>query len=233
MTVDTTRFCGVCGAPRESTVVRFCRQCGSAFAPTAPVSAVPTLPPLHDARRRPPGLVALLGLFGNVTYAFFWLWMSWREVKRISGDDSMRPFWHAVAVLFPVYGLFRFHAHFRAIDELLEAARLPVRAGAGLLTLAFGFLMAVLYGEWLLLSAAAAAGKPASLGTSSLLVVAAACAYIVATGQAALNAYYGSLAGVTVPQRGHAFEYIFTVVFALAFLTQLSLAVGGPASLGR
>jgi len=232
MTVDTTRFCGVCGAARESTALRFCRQCGTPFAPTGSVPVVPLLPPLHDARRRPPGLVWLLGLFGSATYAFFWLWMSWRELKRIRGEASMHPFWHSVAAFFPIYGLFRFHAHFRTLDELLEAARLPVRAGAGLLTLVFLLLIAVLYGSLALSSAGVATGKPMNLSPFSLLAVGAAYSYVVTTGQAALNAYYASLTGVAVPERGHAFEYIFIVLFALAFLAQLYLAVGGSASFG-
>lgn len=234
MTADTTRFCGSCGAARESTALRFCRQCGAAFAPTGtqpvvPLSLVDARLPLVEARRRPRVLVALLGLFGSATYAFFWLWMSWRELKRIRGDASMSPFWHAVAIfVMPLYGLFRFHAHFRTIDELNAAARVPVRAGAGLLTLVFLLVLGVLYGGLVLSAAAASSGRPAfSLRPESLVVVGFAYAYIVGTGQRALSAYYVSLTGVTIPQRGHALEYVFIVLFFLAFSAQVFIAVGG------
>lgn len=231
MTVDTTRFCGSCGAARESTALRFCRQCGAAFAPTGAVSVVPRAPlaPLSGARRRPRWLVEMLGLLGNATYAFFWLWMSWRELKRMRGEASMHPFWHSVAMfVVPLYGLFRFHAHFRTIDELLEAARVPVRAGAGLLTLVFFLLLSVLYVSLALTVAApAATGSAVSLAPLSLVVVAFGYAYIVDSGQAALNAYYRSLSGVEVPERGHALEYLFIVLFALSFSVQLYAAVGG------
>jgi hypothetical protein len=187
--------------------------------------------PLRDARRRPRPLVTLLALFGNATYSFWWLWMSWREMKRIRGDASMSPFWHAFAMFgIPIYGLFRFHAHFRTIDELLAEARVPVRAGAGLLTLVFFLLLTVLYASLGVAAAAATIGAPSSLAPLSLLIVATAYAYIVGTGQAALNAYYGSLSGVEVPERGHAFEWIFVVLFALAFAAQLFVAGGGTVS---
>lgn len=247
MSVDTTRFCGICGAARESMALRFCRQCGAPFAATGPVPAAPAIAaipaaappsfaapplgfatPLAEARRRPRLLVVLLGLLGNATYAFFWLWMSWRELKRIRGERSMYPFWHAIAIFtFPLYGLFRFHAHFRMIDELLEAARVPVRAGASLLTLVFFLLLSLLYGSVTVAAAAAATGASASLAPLSLVVVASGYAYIVGTGQAALNAYYRSLAGVAVPERGHAFEYIFIVLFALVFAGQLLIGAAG------
>lgn len=229
---DTSRFCGSCGAARESMSVRFCRQCGAAFATTGTIGAAPVMPfgaaPLRGARRRPRPLVTLLGSLGNATYAFFWLWMSWRELKRISGDASMRPFWHAVAMfVIPLYGLFRFHAHFRTIDELLEAARVPVRAGAGLLTLVFFLLVSVLYGSLGVAAAAAASGSAATLALPSLVIVASGYGYIVGSGQAALNAYYRSLGGVEVPERGHALEYLFVLLFALSFAAQVFASVIG------
>ena len=228
MTVDTTRFCGSCGAARESMALRFCRQCGAAFGSVAPVGpAAPLAPSLGDARRRPQLIVELLGLLGSATYGFWWLWMSWRELKRIRGDASMSPFWHAVAIfVMPLYGLFRFHAHFRTIDELNAAARLPVRAGAGLLTLVFFLVLGVLYGGLVLSAAAASSGRAAfSLQPLSLVVVGFAYAYIVRTGQQALNAYYASLSGVSIPERGHALEYVFIVLFFLSFSAQVFIAV--------
>lgn len=231
MTVEESRFCGVCGAPRGSTALRFCRQCGTPYAQTGALPAAPPPPALYDSRRRPPALVALLGLFGSGTYAIFWLWMSWRELKRLRGDTTMRPFWHAVAAFVPLYGLFRFHAHFRAVDQLLETAGLRVRAGAGLLTLVFLLLTAVLYGSLALAASAAAGGaRSATLAPLSLVMIGAAYSQIVWTGQTALNAYYASLSGVTVPQRGHPFEYVFLLLFALAFFAQLFLAVGAAAA---
>ena len=235
MTVDTTRFCGSCGAARESMALKFCRQCGAAFGavpPAQPVTpvvlAAPIAPSLAEARRRPPRIVAFLGLLGSATYGFWWLWMSWRELKRARGDASMSPFWHASAIfLMPLYGLFRFHAHFRTIDELNAAARVPVRAGAGLLTLVFFLVLSLLYGGLMLSAAAASSGRTASLEPLSVVIVGLAYAYIVGTGQRALNAYYASLSGDPIPERGHALEYVFIVLFFLSFSAQLFVASGG------
>lgn len=235
MSVDTTRFCGSCGAPRESLALKFCRQCGAAFgavAPSIPVPAAavaPAPPVLVDARRRPRVVVALLGLFGSATYGFWWLWMSWRELKRIRGESTMAPFWHAFACFaVPLYGLFRFHAHFRTIDELNDRAGIPVRAGAGLATLVFFLLIGIMYSGLLLGYAASTTGAPGlgfSLHPLSLLVVGSAYAFIVRSGQEALNAYYASLSGQAVPQRTHALEIVFIGLFAAFFVAQIS--VGG------
>lgn len=231
MSLETVRFCGRCGAARDATGVRFCPRCGAEFAPTGPLPAIP-LPPMHarsplaDARRRPRSVVGLLGLFGSAAYGFFWLWMSWRELKRIRGDTSMRPFWHAFAIFFvPLYGLFRLHAHFRTIDEHLKAGSVPVRAGAGLLTLVFFLLLTILYGGLVLGIAAASTNAPASLAPLSIFVVGGAYAYMVGTGQDALNAYYRSVSGIDIPERAHALEYLFIALFGLGFLAQIYISV--------
>ena len=232
MTVDTTRFCGICGAARESLSLKFCRQCGAAFGAVAPLTpvagpaAAPAVTALIDARRRPRAVVALLGLFGSATYAFWWLWMSWRELKRIRGDASMAPFWHAFACFaIPLYGVFRFHAHFRTIDEMNERAGVSVRAGAGIVTLVFFLLLAILYSGLALGYAASATGAGAfSLHPLSLVIVGSAYAFVVRSGQEALNAYYASLSGQSVPQRTHALEIVFIGLFAALFVAQISLA---------
>lgn len=235
MTADTTRFCGICGAARESLALKFCRQCGAAFGAVAPLTPVPTpatapaAAALFDARRRPRWVVALLGLFGSATYGFWWLWMSWRELKRIRGEASMAPFWHAFACFaVPLYGLFRFHAHFRTIDELNARAGIPVRAGAGLATLVFFLLISVLWSGIALSAAAASTGqREVGLQPLSLLVVGTGYAFIVRSGQEALNAYYASLSGQPIPERPHALELVFIALFVASFSAQIYVATGG------
>ncbi len=92
----------------------------------------------------------------------------------------------------------------------------------------FLLVLGVLYGGLVLSAAATSSGRTAfSLRPESLVVVGFAYAYIVSTGQRALSAYYASLAAVTVPQRGHALEYVFIVLFFLSFSAQVFIAFGG------
>lgn len=240
---EATRFCGSCGAPRGSTAVRFCQRCGTAFD-AAPATKVKDERPgrgrrkpkeetaaplaladaLADARQRPTWMVAALAFLSSGTYTFFWLWMSWRELKRVRREPSMRPFWHMVATAVPLYGLFRFHEHFRVVDDLSRRAGLGTRAGAGLLTLVYMLLLLVSYTGITrgIEQASSGVAGSVSLTPFTILAVAAAYAYVTFTGQLALNAYYRSLPDVEVPHRSHAFEWIFLIIFAATFAFQVA-----------
>src|SRR4029450_11386855 len=54
-------------------------------------------------------------------YLFWWVFNTWRQIKRYDGDEGKRPVGHALAMIVPIYGLFRFHAHMRAIVEIVRA----------------------------------------------------------------------------------------------------------------
>lgn len=243
---ETTRYCGSCGAARESGAVRFCRSCGKPFdaagaiarapkseAKTAPVPAAATSV-LAAPRQRAPAMVAALAFLSGGTYTWFWLWRSWLEMKHILQERSMRPFWHAVATVVPLYGLFRVHEHFRVLDELLKRAGIPVRAGAALLTLIYVFLVLVTYWgiayglslrslEALTAQAGSVPASRQALAPLSLVVVAMAQAYVVASGQFALNAYYRSRTDLEVPLRTHGLEWIFLALFAVQFALTFAL----------
>lgn len=141
----------------------------------------------------------------------------------------MAPFWHAFACFaVPLYGLFRFHAHFRTLDELNARAGVPVRAGAGLATFVFFLLVGVLWSGIALGAAATSTGQLApGFQPLSLLVIGSGYAFIVRSGQEALNAYYASLSGEHIPERPHALEVVFIAVFAVSLVAQMYAAVGG------
>ena len=64
-------------------------------------------------------------------YGIWWLGASWPEMKVQLQDARMRPFWHALASLVPIYQFFRINAHYRALNEMLRR----VRACPGMTTL--------------------------------------------------------------------------------------------------
>jgi hypothetical protein len=65
--------------------------------------------------------VAALGVASFSLYSMYWLYATWKEIKQERADPDMRPFWHMMALLVPIYGLFRFHAHIRTIKEEAES----------------------------------------------------------------------------------------------------------------
>jgi hypothetical protein len=122
-----------------------------------------------------PGLAFALVALTFGLYTFYWLFETWREIKHDDGDAGKRPVGHALAVLVPVYGLFRMHAHMRTIRQ-------RVQSYGGQTSLSAGTAVVV----WIAVNVLAQAADRPSLG---LLFFVAALheAGLVAWGQAALN----------------------------------------------
>ena len=70
-------------------------------------------------RHRFPLLVALLTFLTAGLYGLAWLGLTWSEMKHQIRDPKMFPLWHALSLMVPVYGLFRLHAQYRIINELI------------------------------------------------------------------------------------------------------------------
>lgn len=107
-------------------------------------------------------------------YWFYWFWATWREVKQETGDNRMRPFGHMLSLFVPIYQLFRIHAHFRAIRDLV-VQRSEVK-GVGLVLLSPGIaLVLALVAGFLVRLSADLSFKPAYAGSpwyeSGLLVL--------------------------------------------------------------
>lgn len=134
------RFCGACGAelPRQET------EPETPPAPTVrpepeapPVPAArpqpefrpATLPPASpDAGRESPNFISpyrilALTALSYGLYMFYWFYLTWRHYREHTGRRAY-PVWHALAVMVPVYNLFRAHAHIRCYNELMEEAGL-------------------------------------------------------------------------------------------------------------
>ena len=52
-------------------------------------------------------------------YLFYWLYRTWEQYRQHTGAN-VYPVWHALAMLVPVYGWFRFYAHCKAYRDLME-----------------------------------------------------------------------------------------------------------------
>ena len=212
------RFCMYCGAARVDDRAAYCMACGRSYSakpqPTfgeAPMgqfgSVVATNAStalLANARKRPLWAVFLLTAGTLSLYFFVHLGLMWAEMKRARQDASMNPLGHALAQLVPFYGWFRFHAHVRTLDEMLESAGSSQRLSAGSATAVYVLIsmFAIFSGsevtpDWLILPSYAAYGG------------------FAAWRQRALNAYYDQVSQGTVPERVHGFEWVVMVLGGL------------------
>lgn len=130
------RFCPHCGEPVLFPRAAFCAQCGqplstattgtseSSESGSRATSEVGRTSAASESEthpyRRPLWLVAALTIATFGLYWFYWVGKSWAEMKREVRDPGMDPIGHTLAMVVPIYGLFRLHAHFRVLNELLE-----------------------------------------------------------------------------------------------------------------
>jgi len=122
----------------------------------------------------------------------------------------MRPTWHALTSLVPVYASFRAHAHFRALAETVRPSvpDTPDRAAWAAWMVSIAWLVSV------------PAFFTQGLGLLALAAVASGLyAVVVYQGQSDLNSYLRVAGGEQVP-RAHALESIglvLAVLYAVAY----------------
>jgi len=173
-----------------------------------------------ERRRRPVWVVAALTFLTLDLYGIAWIGLSWAELKRERNDPNMHPWWHMLTLVVPFYGLFRIHAHFRTINELLASVGSSRRFAPGLAVLAI-VVSAIL-------------GRTASLPSLSpstvfvlLIVSGVLFAWPIAQGQQSLNDYYGVLPMENIPTDVRRFEWLILAVGAVVWFL---IALGSLAS---
>jgi len=134
-------------------------------------------------------------------------------MKRERGDPEMRPLWHALSLAVPFYMIFRVHAHFRTLNELLARTGARERANLAIAVGAFaGFPLTFI----------AAGAFRTGLRDGSVLLIAALCAGVVAGyGQHLLNAYLRSCTGAVLVSRVGVLQWIALVVFGILMASYL------------
>lgn len=161
----------------------------------------------------PAWLPFALTLVTGGAYLIVWAGRSWSTMKRERGDPEMRPLWHALSLVVPLYMIFRVHAHFRTLNDLLARTGARERANLAIAVGAFaGFPLAFI----------ATGVFRTGLHDGSVLLIAALCAGVVAGyGQHHLNAYLRRRTGAALVSRVGAFQWIALVVFGTLMASYL------------
>lgn len=145
-------------------------------------------------------------------YFFVYIGLTWAELKRERRDPRMKPVGHALAQLVPVYGYFRFRAHMRTLDELLEATGAKGRVDPGRSTIAYIAIGIFSF-------AASSSVTPTWLIFPSFALYGGLAAWH----QRGLNEYYDRASSGSVGERVHWAEW---VVLCLGTLFLVLAAVG-------
>jgi hypothetical protein len=194
-------------------------DCASAPSAAGAPSVVPAAREGAVAsRQRPLWLVAALSFATFGLYWFWWFGATWSEMKRELRDDTMHPFGHVLALFVPIYWLFRVHAHYRTIKELLESvgATVALRPGQMVLVLMAASFMGNL--TW------RTHGPAAFL---AVLIADGLLAWAIVQGQRLLNSYWEAASGGSAEGGVRAGEW---VVLALGAAIALILYLGLLAS---
>ena len=158
------------------------------------------------ARRQRPAWVACalaLGLAGGTIWPLIWFGLTWADMRAELQDSEMHPWWHALSLIVPIYGLFRVYEHFATTGRLVRSIGAEVKVHAG-------WAVAVTIGS-LAAQAIAASVEGEQSWLASLLIFGSMglIGLVLAHGQAALNAYWSALPEGPLPKRVHWAEWLF------------------------
>ena len=110
----------------------------TAVSDTYRAEAAPT--EAGDAWTVPEGRVLMFTVLSFGLYLLYWMFLTWKQyrdsVARPQTADEQTegvqyPVWHALALLVPIYGLYRTHAHMSAFRDLMRAQGLSSTISPG------------------------------------------------------------------------------------------------------
>jgi hypothetical protein len=176
-----------------------------------PVAAPPREPTWRVVQS--PLLVAALVFASFALYSYWWFGRTWWQIKQEDGDRGKRPVWHALAMVVPIYQLFRFHAHMRAIVAIAATPEARAALSPGTMTLA-----------WIVVNvlAGVTAVVPAPIWVSILAIALGAA--LIGYAQSGLNAAWLSQPGGARRARIHPLHWLVLLV-GLAVYVNAAIAI--------
>ena len=69
--------------------------------------------------------LAIMTVLSFGTYPFYWFYLTWKQYRNHTGELVVYPVWHALALLVPIYNLFRAYRRTQALNEMMLYLRAP------------------------------------------------------------------------------------------------------------
>jgi hypothetical protein len=226
--VSVESACPACGRPRTEGD-QFCAGCGRALeeqaAPAddvAPRQRGGILPSnigdsaverTRDWRAaQSPWLIGALVIATFNLYAMWWLGRTWWQLKQEDGDAGKHPVWHALAMLVPIYGYFRFYDHMRTIARIAVTPEARAILGPGAMTVA-----------WIVINVLSGTAGTSNAPGWMLVLASVLCGALLGWAQHGLNATWRSLPGGAVSARAHPVHWLLLALGGLLYVSALLL----------
>jgi hypothetical protein len=132
-----------------------------------------------------------------------WFGLSWAELRRERGDETMFPLAHALSIFVPGYNLWQAHRHFRLLDSMVRTV--DVARGVDPVSAAIGS------GIWWL-TFTHYSTEPIFLALDAMELAAGTA--VVVYGQRALNAYWRARPGPPVDERTTELDWMALAIAA-------------------
>jgi len=237
-TTPPSRRCSNCGGEKISVSARRCHLCGNdeqsntssmvSVSPTQPRPSTFDSSHVIERYQRPTWLVILLSVVTFDLYLPIWLAATWADIKRepVMRGEKLYPIWHGLTFFVPIYGIFRLHAHYRTIGELLNReGDFRIYAKSAATCIVVGVVVVGVLGDDLNITE--------TLWVNLLLWIAPSFIFagVIAYGQRFLNTYFKMMAGKNIdlpnlgqvaPNRVFWWEWLLLIIGAIATLLFLS-----------
>jgi hypothetical protein len=183
----TEKLCANCKEINSGNS-NFCAHCGFSEFNDVPPGLHGRLANNTEASRDPAVIISsnriiLASVLSGGLYIFYWFYITWKHISiETESTDTNHPIWHALTLFVPIYGLFRMHAHVRAINELAFRHRIMDNFAPGL-----AILLLILFNilNW------AAIGVTNYVAVLSVAVISTALiTVLMKTAQGVLNLYW-------------------------------------------
>ena len=184
-----TKSCPMCGA-RNPEIAGFCPECGNQLTDDGPQQQGGGYPYIMGAENSNALLLSsarliALSVISLGLYYYYWAYLTWKQLQSET-QDAHYPVWHALAMIVPVYGLFRIHKHTSVIRDLAAKSEVDTSLSPDLVFV----LMAL---NFVLGFTPVAFGGSASILTLFAAIISLTISTtVVVWAQAPLNRHWGS-----------------------------------------
>jgi len=171
--------------------------------------------------------VLFMSVLSGGGYLVYWYYLTWKQFRDHT-NAMVYPVWHALSLLVPIYGLFRFYAHFRSFNELMVRQGLPnaIQAGGALLLFVIvgvidgRAIKAVFFGD----NTHETALLFIKLNVMSVIIT----TWLLLYSQGKLNSYWSSLANVKLKNARIGIGEVIFLVLGLMFWLDASATAFNP-----